>query len=217
MRVDPSSYRIPKDARFVAFEGINGCGKTTLMRSLASSLRAQGHGAIETREPGGTALGDELRKLLLEWPGEKISERTELLLFAAGRAEHVDKVIRPSLAKGSWVLCDRYLHSSVAFQGYGRGIPRSLIDQANDFAVQGVLPDLVILLDIGPQEALRRIAARNDSGRDSFEAEELAFHERIRKGFLELAQESPLPFLVLDGSCAREELHARAASVLRCP
>ena len=116
MRVDQSSYRIPEAARFIAFEGINGCGKTTLMRSLVSDLRAKGHAAVETREPGGTPLGDELRKLLLEWPGEKISERTELLLFAAGRAEHVDKVIRPSIASGSWVLnsSDRRVHT-VAF------------------------------------------------------------------------------------------------------
>ena len=216
MRVDQSSYRIPEAARFIAFEGINGCGKTTLMRSLVSDLRAKGHAAVETREPGGTPLGDELRKLLLEWPGEKISERTELLHFAAGRAEHVDKVIRPSIASGSWVLCDRYLYSSVAFQGYGRGIQRSLIDQANDFAVQGVFPDLVILLDIEPQEGLSRIAARNDSGKDSFEAEELAFHERIRRGFLEVAEQSPVPFLVLDGARSREELHQLAAAVLRC-
>jgi len=214
MRVDPSDFRVPAEPSFIAFEGINGCGKTTLLRSICTSLRASGGHVVETREPGGTPLGDELRKLLLEWPGEKISERTELLLFAAGRAEHVDKVIRPAITRGSWVLCDRYLYSSVAFQGYGRGIDRTLIDQANNFAVQGLLPNLVVLIDIDPMEAGRRISARKGGGKDSFEGEALAFHERIRRGFLECADSSPVPFLVLDGSRTPDELHRSLCTVL---
>jgi dTMP kinase len=214
MRVDPSTFRVSPQPMFIAFEGINGCGKTTLMRSISATLRAHHNDVVETREPGGTPLGDELRKLLLEWPGEKISERTELLLFAAGRAEHVDKVIRPALARGRWVLCDRYLYSSVAFQGYGRGIDRTLIDQANTFAVQGLLPNLVVLLDLGPVEAGRRIAARSGGGKDSFEGEEMAFHERIRRGFLECADSSPVPFLVLDGMRTPDQLHQSLCTVL---
>ncbi len=214
MRVAPSSFRFQRRPAFVSFEGINGCGKTTLMRTLAAELRERSQSVVETREPGGTPLGEEIRKLLLEWPGEKKSERTELLLFAAARAEHVDKVIRPALSAGSWVLCDRFLHSSVAFQGYGRGISLELIDQANTFAVQGTLPDLVFLLDIDPQTALRRIASRKDGGVDSFEAEELGFHERIRQGFLACADSSSVPFVVLDGSLSPGELVTAASLAL---
>ena len=216
MRVDPSTFRLAQKPSFIAFEGINGCGKTTLMRSISGALRSAQVPVIETREPGGTPLGEELRKLLLDWPGDKKSARAELLLFAAGRAEHVDKVIQPSLSEGSWVLCDRFMHSSVAFQGYGRGLDLHLIEQANEFAVQGTIPDLVILLDIEPLEGLRRAASRSHQGRDAFEQEELAFHERIRQGFLQCAQTSPLPFLVLDGSRPPESVYEAAALVLGC-
>ena len=187
------------------------------MRSVAARLRALSRHVVETREPGGTPLGEEIRKLLLEWPGEKKSERTELLLFAAARAEHVDKVIRPALHGGSWVLCDRFLHSSVAFQGYGRGINLDLVEQANSFAVQGTLPDLVVLIDLDPRTALRRIATRTNGDADAFESEELEFHERIRQGFLECANSSPAPFLVLDGSLEPAALVASTLGALGCP
>lgn len=214
MLIDSSSFRLPRRPAFIAFEGINGCGKTTLMRSVAARLREISCPVVETREPGGTPLGEEIRRLLLEWPGDKKTDRTELLLFAAARAEHVDKVIRPSLAGGSWVLCDRFLHSSVAFQGYGRGINLDLVEQANSFAVQGTVPDLVVLLDISPHIGLRRIAQRTNGGADSFEAEELDFHERIRRGFLECAKNSSIPFLVLDGEQGPAEVLASALGVL---
>lgn len=213
MRVNADSFRLPKQGNFVAFEGINGCGKTTLLRALSQRLQQASIAALETREPGGTPLGEELRKLLLEWSGEKKSDRTELLLFAASRAEHVDKVIVPALNRGSWVLCDRYLYSTVTFQGHGRGIRRDWIDQANALAVQTTLPDLVVLLDLEPREGLRRIASRQDNGKDSFEDEELAFHERIRHGFLECADTSQVPFLVLDGMLPPEELQRITFSV----
>lgn len=216
MRVNPSAFRLKPSGRFVAFEGINGCGKTTLLRSVAATLRARKQPVVETREPGGTPLGEELRKLLLEWSGEKKSERTELLLFAAGRAEHVDKIIRPALAKGSWVLCDRFMHSSVAFQGYGRGLDLSLVGQANEFATQGTVPDLVVLLDLPADTALRRVAARKNNGIDAFENEELAFHERIRQGFLACAETSQIPFLVLDGTLKPEDLQTQTIASLSC-
>lgn len=214
MRIDPASFRFQRQSGFICFEGINGCGKTTLMRTFAARLRERSQSVVETREPGGTPLGEQIRKLLLEWPGEKKSERTELLLFAAARAEHVDKVIRPALAAGSWVLCDRFLHSSVAFQGFGRGISLNLIDQANDFAVQGTLPDLVVLIDIDPHTALRRIASRSNGGVDAFEAEELDFHERIRAGFLACADSSRVPFIVLDGSLSPDDLVSATSQAL---
>ena len=206
-----SQFTLSKSPAFIAFEGINGCGKTTLHKRLSAKLVASGHSVCDTREPGGTPLGIEIRKLLLEWSGEKKSSRAELLLFAADRAEHVDKVIRPNLSRGTWVLTDRFIYSTITFQGHGRGIDRQLLDQANTLAIQGTVPDLVILLDLVPEEAFKRIASRNSSSRDSFEEEELAFHTRIRDGFLECAKESPVPFLVLDATQTPEELCAEAA------
>jgi dTMP kinase len=206
-----TTFKLSLAPSFIAFEGINGCGKTTLHKLLSAKLQESGKMVCNTREPGGTPLGQELRKLLLDWQGEPKSHRAELLMFAADRAEHVDKVIRPHLAKGSWVLTDRFIYSTITFQGHGRGIDRALIDEANKLAVQGTLPQLVILLDLSPEEAFKRIASRNSQARDSFEDEELAFHKRIREGFLECARESEVPFLVLDATKTPEELCAEAA------
>jgi dTMP kinase len=206
MRIDTTTFCLKNRPSFVAFEGINGCGKTTLMRGLSERLRSGGAQVVDTREPGGTPLGTEIRKLLLAWDGDKKSDRAELLLFAADRAEHIDKVIRPSREAGSWVLCDRFIYSTITFQGHGRGIRRDWIDQANTLATQGFLPDLVVLLDLDPITARARVEARVGNGRDSFEEEELSFHTRIRNGFLECADSLPTPFLVLDATQSPEEL-----------
>jgi dTMP kinase len=176
------------------------------MRGVSERLRSQATPVVDTREPGGTPLGVEIRKLLLAWEGDKKCDRAELLLFAADRAEHIDKVIRPAREAGSWVLCDRFIYSTITFQGHGRGIRRDWIDQANTLATQGFLPDLVVLLDIDPLAARARVEARVGNGRDSFEEEELSFHTRIRNGFLECADSLPTPFLVLDATQSPEEL-----------
>jgi dTMP kinase len=215
MRVTPTQFSLSKVPAFVAFEGINGCGKTTLHRKVSEHLRAHGAKATDTREPGGTDLGKEIRKLVLEWQGPKKSDRAELLLFAADRAEHVDKVIAPALANGTTVLCDRYIYSTITFQGHGRGIPREWIDQANALATQGMTPDLVVLLDLDPTVALRRIATRVGNGKDNFESEEIDFHTRIRDGFLECADTLPVPFLVLDASATPEQLFTQVSRVLQ--
>jgi len=184
------------------------------MRGVSERLRAQAAPVVNTREPGGTPLGVEIRKLLLAWEGDKKCDRAELLLFAADRAEHIDKVIRPARDAGSWVLCDRFIYSTITFQGHGRGIRRDWIDQANTLATQGFLPDLVVLLDIDPVAARARVEARVGNGRDSFEEEELSFHTRIRNGFLECADTLPTPFLVLDATQSPEELLASVARTL---
>jgi dTMP kinase len=212
MLVTPETIKPINRPAFIAFEGINGCGKTTLHRAISERLRAEGRTVIDTREPGGTPLGKEIRKLLLEWDGEQKSDLAELLLFAADRAEHVNKVIAPSLASGSWVLCDRYIYSTLAFQGHGRRIKRQWLEQANQLATQGLIPDLVILLDLEPRVALSRIATRADNGRDNFEGEELSFHTRIRDGFIELANTSSAPFLKLDATLAPAQLAQLAAA-----
>jgi dTMP kinase len=215
MRVNTQSFSLAKTPAFIAFEGINGCGKTTLHRMVSEHLRTHGLAVTDTREPGGTELGAEIRKLVLEWRGEKKSPRAELLLFAADRAEHVDKVITPALQDGRHVLCDRYIYSTITFQGHGRGVDRTLLNAANEIAIQGVVPDLVILLDLDPAEALKRMTSRIGNGKDSFEDEELEFHARIRRGFLECADTFPVPFLVLDAQATPHELLTQASSVLQ--
>lgn len=216
MKISPPSWTLQKRPAFVVFEGINGCGKTTLHRNVSERLRHLGVPLVDTREPGGTALGGAIRKLLLEWDGEKKSDRAELLLFAADRAEHVDKVIAPALAEGRWVLCDRFIYSTITFQGHGRGISNDWIERANALATQGLVPDLVVLLDLNPLVAMERIAKRSNNGRDSFEDEQIDFHKRIRNGFLECAERSPVPFLVLDGTQTPEQLLEQCLKVL-CP
>ena len=151
---------------------------------------------------------------MLEWEREKKSTRAELLLFAADRAEHIDKVIIPNIRDGSWVLCDRFIYSTVTFQGHGRGINREWIDQANYLATLGLTPDLVVLLDLDPTVALQRIANRTGNGRDNFEDEEIDFHRRIRSGFLECAEKSSTPFLVLDATLHPDELAKQCCAVL---
>lgn len=206
MIIDPSTFTLNTPAPFIVFEGINGCGKTTLLTKLERSLAEHNIPHRTTREPGGTPLGTEIRKLLLEWEGEPKDPRTELLLFAADRAEHMEKVARPAKREGQWLLCDRFIYSTIAFQGYGRGLSRTLIDEANNLAIGDTTPDLVILLDIDPTVAAKRMANRSDNGRDSFEDEALAFHRRIRDGFLEIASSLSTPFMVLDAELTPEEL-----------
>jgi dTMP kinase len=214
MIIDPTTFSLARTPSFIVFEGINGCGKTTLHRGVSERLRTHQQNIVDTREPGGTELGKEIRRLVLEWSGEKKSDRAELLLFAADRAEHVDKVIVPNRTAGSWVLCDRYIYSTMTFQGHGRGIRRDWIDQALHLATQGLTPDLVILLDIDPLAALKRIQNRTDNGKDSFEDEQIDFHTRIRNGFLECAEQLTTPFLVLDANQTPQELVETTAGVL---
>ena len=211
MRVDIRNLKIPKARGFIVIEGLNGAGKSTLQNSLKRYFEAIGRQAVLTREPGATELGRELRALLLEGKAGKISPRAELLLFAADRAEHVEKVIRPALAEGKVVISDRYFYSTSAFQGDGRGLDRSIIAALNELAIDSLLPDLVILLDIDPALGLSRNKSRSG---DSFEQEELAFHQRIRAGFLKLADERPEPFVVIDGTRSAEQVAAEAQKAL---
>ncbi|MEB3333706.1 MAG: dTMP kinase [Cyanobacteriota bacterium] len=176
--------------RFVVLEGIDGCGKTTQVRSLQewlphSGLMPSQSALVVTREPGGTAFGEALRNLLLHPPAHLApSERAELLLYAADRAQHVAERILPSLAAGHWVLSDRYSASTAAYQGHGRGLPLEAIAQLQRFATQGLQPDLTLWLDVPLEDALRRRSHRRG---DRMEAEGQAFMERVRRGFQALA------------------------------
>ncbi len=194
-----SSFSFHEPAGFIAVDGVNGAGKSTLIARIVEELTARGLPLETTREPGGTELGVKLRRLLLESTGT--APLAELFLFAADRAQHVAARIRPALEAGRLVITDRFYYSTEAFQGYGRGLPLGAVQEINRLAVDGCLPDLLILLDLDPEKGLQRAGKRPASGeQDSFEKEELAFHVRLRNGFLELARHCAEPCLIVDAS-----------------
>lgn len=178
--------------RLIAMEGIDGCGKSTQAMLLAERL-----GALLTFEPGSTALGASLRTLLLGRDQAPVSDRAEALLMAADRAQHMAEVIAPALADGRWVVTDRFSASTLAYQGYGRGLDRSDLDELVAWATDGAVPDLTILVDLSPELAAER---RLGSDRDRFEAQGLAFQERVARGYRSLAADSAEPWLVVDGA-----------------
>ncbi len=191
--------------RFVVFEGGEASGKSTQAKLLASQL-----GAVLTREPGGTALGERVRELLLDPATDDVDARTELLLMAAARAEHVARVIEPSLAAGRDVVCDRYGASSVAYQGYGRGLPTSEVAEVSRWAATGLEPDLVVLLDVDDQVRERRLGRRLDR----LESAGADFHERVAEGFRSLAAADPERWVVLDGARPVRELADEVAAIV---
>ena len=191
--------------RFIAFEGIEGCGKTTQIRMAGEYLAAQGINFLATDEPGGTPVGKKIREMLLNIGPYAISPRAELLLFVAARVQHVQDVIIPALEQGTWVLCDRFIDATLAYQGFGRGLDLAVIKRLHDFSTASLTPALTILLDMpveqGLQRALARIAGLQSANReDRFEREELAFHQRVREGYLALAAEHPERYRVINGA-----------------
>ena len=190
---------------FISFEGSEGCGKTTQIQRLAARLEAAGQPVLLTREPGGTALGDEIRQMLLRVQGEAPTPRTEALLYQAGRAQHVDSVIRPALQAGQWVLSDRYDASSLAFQVAGRALQRSQIDWLNNFATAGLKADLYVLLDLTVEDSMSRLQGRGQEV-DRFERESQAFHEKVRQAYLSLSKEDSGRWLVLSARLSPTEL-----------
>lgn len=194
---------------FLAFEGLDGSGKSSLMRQLQAYLTDQNFTYIQTREPGGTELGDKLRELILTKAGQAPTPRTELLMYEASRSQHVDLVIKPALEKKQWVLCDRFSASSVAFQAGGRQISEDQVHWLNNFATDSLKPHLNILLDLTVDESQKRRQKRTaevGEAEDRIESEAAAFHERVRQGFLKQAVAHPSEWLVLDASKKPEEL-----------
>jgi dTMP kinase len=198
--------------RFVTFEGGDGSGKTTQIRALENYLTSQGKACVVTREPGGTALGVMLRRVLLQAGGALIAPSSELFLYLADRAQHVSEVIRPAVAAGKIVLCDRFTDSTLAYQGYGRGLDLALLRQFNSVADDGTRPDLTLLLDCPVDVGLGRTASRqaqSPSGapkEDRFEREKLEFHERVRAGFLDLARQEPERFRIIDAARSADDV-----------
>jgi dTMP kinase len=187
--------------RFITVEGPDGSGKTTAARHLADWLRARGRETVLTGEPGGTPLGEEVRRLVLHMRGmsDDLDPRADALLYAAGRAQHVARVIRPALDRGQWVICARYLDSSLAYQGAGYGNDMTELRRLQDFATYGLLPDLTLLIDVPVEVGLERTRRRAEWNRFE-DTEEVAFFERVRATYLELARAEPDRFAIIDGS-----------------
>lgn len=197
----------------ISFEGGDGSGKSTQLRLLASYLATQGKVCLCTREPGGTTLGRMIRQVLLEVGGEEISSATELFLYLADRAQHVQEVIQPALKGERLVLCDRFTDSTLAYQGYGRGVDLDMLRRLNQIASYGIAPDVTFLLDcpveVGLSRASHRVVGRRSGKRreDRFEREKVEFHEKVRRGFLKLARAEPERFYLLDASRSIQEVH----------
>ena len=199
--------------RLITFEGGDGSGKTTQIRALEKYLQQLGHACVVTREPGGTALGNLIRKLLLEVGDHKIASSTEVFLYLADRCQHAGEVIVPAINAGKIVLCDRFTDSTLAYQGYGRGIDLEWLRRLNDAASGATRPDLTFLLDCPVELGLARTARRQAQAagkaqEDRFEREKIEFHEKVRAGFLELARQEPLRFRVIDAAKPVEEISA---------
>ncbi|HEY5257602.1 MAG TPA: dTMP kinase [Candidatus Baltobacteraceae bacterium] len=197
---------------FVSVEGIEGSGKSSLLALLAQRLRARGVDVVLTREPGGTPVGDAIRRIFLKEPDLPVSPLTEAFLVNASRASHVEEVVRPALAAGKLVLCDRYADSTLAYQGYGRGLGVDLTRSLCDAATGGLWPDVVLLLDLPVAAAYERVRDRK-GGFDRLDGESADFHERVRAGFLELATSNP-HWHVLDATLPTTELADLAMALL---
>ena len=192
---------------FISFEGSEGCGKSTQIERLCDWLESSGRELVRLREPGGTPLGESIRGLLQHAPeGEGMSARAELLLFTASRAQLVDKVVKPALARGRVVVCDRFLDSTAVYQGVARRLGRDAVDSINAFAVDGCLPDLTFYLDLPPEDGMRRVLDRSTGARDRIEREQNEFFQRVRAGYLDLASDNPGRVVVVDAAASVDEV-----------
>ncbi|MHB9096916.1 MAG: dTMP kinase [Syntrophales bacterium] len=199
--------------RFVTFEGSEGSGKTTQIKLAADWLKERGISVLSTAEPGGTPLGRKIREILLNRGTFAIGAEAELLLFAAARAQHVRETILPALDEGRWVLCDRFADATLAYQGFGRGLDTAFIRTLNAFSALSVIPDMTLLFDTSVETGLERAGRRTagirpEAAEDRFEQEDLAFHGRIRDGYLTLAAGEPERFRIVDGTANIDAIHA---------
>ncbi|MFO7460514.1 MAG: dTMP kinase [Desulfatiglandales bacterium] len=185
---------------FITFEGIEGCGKTTQIKRLTRNLQKEGIPCRATLEPGGTAVGRKIRRILLDSRNKGLTALAELMLYEADRAQHVEEVIKPALERNLWVVSDRFFDATVVYQGFARGQDRRLILDLNKKAAQGLVPDLTFLLDCPVEVGLARATSRNNKGQDRFEREKIAFHRKVREGYLSLARKDRKRFAVVDAT-----------------
>lgn len=201
---------------FITFEGPDGSGKTTQITALVRYLEAQGHTVYATREPGGTAIGDQIREVLHSLDNEAMHPHTEILLYAASRAQLVAEELRPRLERGEIVVCDRYADSTLAYQGYGHGLDLPTLRTILNFATGGLQPDLTLYLDISAEDGLKRRQQAADDGEEwnRMDALSLAFHQRVREGYLALINENPARWECIDASVSREAIQDRIRAVV---
>jgi len=193
---------------FITFEGIDGCGKSTQLDLLARQLERKGFDVVVTREPGGTVIGEDIRRLLVSDVCLHVAATTELLLYVAARAQHVAELIKPALEAGRIVISDRYTDSTVAFQGYGRGLDLDMVEKLNRFATGGLAPELTIVFDLDPSLARARLGSRPVGGLlGAFDDQHADFHQRMRAGYLKMASSEPSRIHVVDASGSAEETH----------
>ncbi len=202
-----------KKGLFITFEGIEGCGKTTQMNLLADHLKKVGVSVLKTREPGGTKIGEEIREMLLNPDNKKMAKETEMLLYGASRAQHIKELIEPALKSGKIVLCDRYADSTLAYQGFGRNMGISLIRKTCPLSLGSIQPELTILLDLDVKAGLSRIKNRK-GGNDRIEKEKIAFHNKVRKGYLKLAKASRGRIRVVRADRKIEEIQKEIRDIL---
>ena len=193
-----------KKGLFITFEGIDGCGKTTQIELLKNSLEKQGEDVLLTREPGAKGLGEKLREILLNYEGD-VSSNCESFLFLADRAQHIDTIIKPAIDKGVIVICDRHTDSTVAYQGYGRGLDLKQIHYLNNIATNGIKPDLTFILDIDVETSLERIG----KARDRMESAGIDFFNRVRKGYIEISRQEPERAKLINGKDSIENIHSQ--------
>ena len=204
--------------KFITFEGGEGCGKSTQVKRLKEALEKTGVEVLLTREPGGTWLSEEIRHLIKDQTTDAPCDRSELLLFLAARAQLVKNVIRPALEAGKWVVSDRFSDSTIAYQGYGRGLPLDILKDMNDFACEGLKPDLTLLLDVTPETSHARMHQREVSTNTTGDRIELAgdeFHRRLRRGFAELAKVCPERIVTIDANGTVDEVWENVWKLMR--
>jgi len=203
---------MPERGRFITFEGIDGSGKSTQMRMLAERLRADGYDVFEAVEPGGTAIGRQIRRILLDAANQDLRPTAELLLYFASRAQNVDECIRPALAARKIVICDRFTDSTLAYQGYARGLGEEVVLALDRIACRGLTPDLTLLIDVDVECGLARAQKRNagaDAAETRMDDQSLEFHRKVREAYLKLAKQNADRFLVIDGRGAPEAVAER--------
>jgi len=204
--------------RFITFEGIEGSGKSSQIALLTDYLRSKHRAVSLTREPGGTPIGDQIRKILLDPANKALDPAAELLLYAASRAQHLKEVIGPALESGAIVLCDRFSDATIAYQGYGRRLDRDMIRSLDRMVTAGMRPDLTIVLDVDAAVGLARARGRNNlqglEAEARFENETLAFHERVRQGYLALAKEEPTRIRIVDAALTPDRVQEKIREIV---
>lgn len=199
---------------FITIEGPEGSGKTTAVDTAVKELEKMGYQIVRTREPGGTPIAEQIRNVILDKNNTAMDQRTEALLYAASRRQHLVEKVWPALKEGKIVICDRYLDSSLAYQGGARGLGVDNILQVNSFATEGTFPDLTLLFDIEPKLGLARIAANSNREVNRLDLEKIEFHNKVRNTFLELAKRYPERYVVIDASQSREEVAKKTLEVM---